>query len=171
MRNESATRAAIAHILDTVTIPTLPGVVQRINRLLNDPEAGMPEVAALIVQEGSISAKVLRMANSAYYGLAQPVVSIPQAALVLGGQVLRNIAMRRTLAEIEPSWTISAATSGMPASGSFSRRLIRCTTPGRVGIVTVSRMWAMAARVADSFLMARPWGRGPLLHRPPEGGH
>ena len=97
MTTASNPQAAIEHLLQTVTIPTLPGVVSRINALLNDPESGMPEVAEVIVQDASISAKVLRMANSAYYGLAQPVASIQQAALVLGGQVLRNIAMQASV--------------------------------------------------------------------------
>lgn len=87
----------VERILETVTIPTLPGVVAKINELLNDPDAGMPEVGEAVVQDASISAKVLRMANSAFYSLSNPVASVHQAALVLGAQVLKNIVLQASV--------------------------------------------------------------------------
>ncbi len=91
------TKDRIEQILETVTIPTLPSVVARINALLDDPNAGMPEIAAVVTQDASMAAKVLRMANSAYYGQTEQVVSIQRAAVVLGSSTLKNIVLQASL--------------------------------------------------------------------------
>lgn len=91
------TKARIEQILETVTIPTLPSVVSRIKALLDDPNAGMPEIAEVVTQDASIAAKVLRMANSAYYGQTEQVVSIQRAAVVLGSSTLKNIVLQASL--------------------------------------------------------------------------
>jgi len=76
---------------NNLTIPSLPTIVIEAERLLNDPKAGTKELGALIAQDAPITAKVLRIANSAYYGMAEPCVSTEQAAAVLGMRVLRNV--------------------------------------------------------------------------------
>ena len=90
-------RQSLERILETVTIPTLPGVVARVGALLDDPEVGLPEVAEVVTNDASIAAKALRMANSAWYGLREEVVSIQQAAVVLGGTVLKNIVLQASV--------------------------------------------------------------------------
>ena len=97
MELDEALPESVERILETVTIPTLPAVVQKINALLQDPDAGMPEIAALVMQDAAIAAKVLRMANSSYYGLSAEVVSIQQAATVLGAKVLKSIALQASV--------------------------------------------------------------------------
>ena len=81
-------------ILDTVRTPTLPAVVARLNALLDDPEVGITEVAQAVSEDPSVSAMVLRVANSAVYGLREPARDIQRAAMVLGMRELQNIVMR-----------------------------------------------------------------------------
>ena len=76
---------------DNLNIPTIPEVVQKVQALLNDPNSGTRELGELIAQDAPLSAKVLRIANSAYYGLSEPCVSTEQASSVLGMRVLRNV--------------------------------------------------------------------------------
>lgn len=76
---------------DNLNIPTIPEVVQKMQRLLDDPNSGTRELGGLIAQDAPLSAKVLRIANSAYYGLHEPCVSTEQASSVLGMRVLRNV--------------------------------------------------------------------------------
>jgi len=78
-------------ISDNLTIPTLPSVVTRINDLIDDPETGLAEIGAVIAEDAPLLAKVLRIANSAYYGLREPCLSAEQASAVLGLRVLRNV--------------------------------------------------------------------------------
>lgn len=78
-------------IRNNLTIPTLPEVVLRIRAIINDPDSGTAEVGALIAEDAPLAAKVLRIANSAYYGLSGECASTEHASTVLGMRVLRNI--------------------------------------------------------------------------------
>lgn len=77
-----------------VSIPTLPAVVQRINRMMADPEVGLRDLGREIAQDPPIATKVLRIANSAFYGLREKVVSTEHSASVLGLRVLKNIVLQ-----------------------------------------------------------------------------
>ena len=78
-------------IRNNLTIPTLPDMVLRINALIEDPDAGTAEIGALVAEDAPLAAKVLRIANSAYYGLSGECVSTAHASTVLGIKVLKNI--------------------------------------------------------------------------------
>ncbi|MEO0651922.1 MAG: HDOD domain-containing protein [Planctomycetota bacterium] len=92
-----SSNAARTLVADNITIPTLPAVVERINALLEDPNAGTREVGAEIAKDAPLSTRVLRIANSAAYGLRQRVVSTEQASAVLGMKVLRNLALQASV--------------------------------------------------------------------------
>lgn len=78
-------------IKNNLSIPTLPDVVLRINQMMEDPDAGTAEIGGLVSQDAPLAAKVLRIANSAYYGLAGECRSTSHASTVLGIKVLKNI--------------------------------------------------------------------------------
>ncbi len=78
-------------IQNNLSIPTIPEIVQRVTALIEDPHSGTREIGQLIAQDAPLAAKVLRIANSAYYGLVGDCVSTEQASTVLGLRVLRNI--------------------------------------------------------------------------------
>jgi putative nucleotidyltransferase with HDIG domain len=74
-----------------LSIPTIPAVVQRINQMLQDPEAGVREIALVVAEDAPLAAKVLKIANSAYYGLREKCMSTQHAAAILGVRVLKNV--------------------------------------------------------------------------------
>jgi HD-like signal output (HDOD) protein len=76
---------------DKFSIPTLPDIVLQVDALVRDPEAGIQEIGALIAQDAPLSTRVLKLANSAYYGLARRCASAEHACSVLGVRTLRNI--------------------------------------------------------------------------------
>ncbi|MCB9915311.1 MAG: HDOD domain-containing protein [Planctomycetes bacterium] len=78
-------------IRDNLNIPTLPAIVERISTLMADPEVGTAEVGEVVGQDAPLAAKVLRIANSAYYGLRERCLSTEQASSVLGLRVLKNV--------------------------------------------------------------------------------
>jgi HD-like signal output (HDOD) protein len=69
---------------DSCVLPPLPEVVMKIERLKNDPNAGMEEIAELVRAEPALLAQVLKIANSAYYGLPRKVSDARFAAAFLG---------------------------------------------------------------------------------------
>lgn len=80
-----------------VTIPTLPEVVTKVNAMVGDSKVSIQEIGDVIAQDAPISAKVLRIANSAVYGLAEPATSVVEAAKVVGARALRNIALQASV--------------------------------------------------------------------------
>jgi HD-like signal output (HDOD) protein len=104
------------------TIPTVPAVVQRFGKLLRDPDVGVREIADVVAEDAPLAAKVLKIANSAYYGMREPCISTQHAAAVLGLRTLRNVIMQASVIrqydhlrnigfEIESLWRTSSATA------------------------------------------------------------
>lgn len=76
---------------ENFSIPTMPAVVQRISALLQDPNVGLRDIAQIVSEDAPLAAKVLKIANSTYYGLRERCISTHQAAAVLGIRVLKNV--------------------------------------------------------------------------------
>lgn len=76
--SEQELRAAIADL------PPVSAVIQRILVVLQDPRSDVDDVARLVRTETALSAQVLRLANSAHYGLPERVSSIHEAVQHLG---------------------------------------------------------------------------------------
>ena len=80
-------------------LPTPPVVFSQINRVLTNPQASAYDLARIIAEDPATSARVLRMANSAYYGLDQPVVSVRQAVVILGMEAIRSVVLSSAMME------------------------------------------------------------------------
>ncbi len=84
----------VEQLLDSiVTLPTLPAVVTKITAIIDDPDSSINDVARLIAKDPPLAMKVLRLVNSAFYGMRNPVSSIAHAASLLGVNVLKNLVL------------------------------------------------------------------------------
>lgn len=72
-------------------LPTLPIVVARLVELLERPDADLGDAAALIETDQVLTAHLLRLANTAFYGLSGTVGTVTQALTVLGTTVTRSL--------------------------------------------------------------------------------
>lgn len=72
-------------------LPPMPQTVFKARQILGDPKSSAQEVAGILQTDPSLAAKVLKMANSPYYGLSGKVSSIQHAAVVLGYKTLAEI--------------------------------------------------------------------------------
>ena len=77
----------------TANLPSLPAVVCKIIAAVDDPNACVNRLNELIVQEPALATRMLRLANSAYFGRRNGIVSLPQCALVLGFNTIRSLAL------------------------------------------------------------------------------
>jgi len=93
----AANQGILARIEGIQSLPTPPLVFSQINRVINDPQASAYDVASIVSEDPGIAARILRMANSAYYGLPQPVSSIRQAIIILGTDALRSLVLSVSL--------------------------------------------------------------------------
>ena len=85
---------AADRLVRTLRIPTLPSIVTRICSLVEDPEVGIREVGEAVAEDPAMTATVLRVANSATYGLNRQVATTAEAATVLGARALRDMTLQ-----------------------------------------------------------------------------
>ncbi len=106
-------------------LPTLPAVVQRVVDALDRPEGGHAETAALIETDQVLTAHLLRVANSAFYGLSGKIASVGQALTVLGTTVTRSLVYTTAVLDLRIGlpgfWEHAVGTA--VAAGTLARHL------------------------------------------------
>ncbi|PYR81404.1 MAG: hypothetical protein DMG18_16395 [Acidobacteria bacterium] len=73
-------------------LPTLPVAAQKVMKLADD-DAGAEKLAAIISSDPALSARVLSLANSAYYGHRAKIATIRQAMVVIGMNMLKQLSL------------------------------------------------------------------------------
>jgi HD-like signal output (HDOD) protein len=81
LAGNSAVKALVARINK---LPTLPATYQKLVLCLQDPNASMDDVAQIISRDPAMTARLLKVVNSAYFGLAKPVGDVSRAGTLLG---------------------------------------------------------------------------------------
>ncbi|MEE8556550.1 MAG: HDOD domain-containing protein, partial [Myxococcota bacterium] len=84
-------------LIESPRLPTLPGVAQRVLELCNQDNGDLIELADTISYDPSVTTRVLRLINSAMYGLAREIISIREAVLYLGFNAVRSVALSFSL--------------------------------------------------------------------------
>ncbi len=74
------------------SVPTIAPIALKIIKASDDEE--LSSLVRTITKDQSLSAKILKVANSAYYGFSQKVTTIKRATILLGYSEIRNIAVR-----------------------------------------------------------------------------
>jgi putative nucleotidyltransferase with HDIG domain len=75
------------------SIPSLPESHRRVVEVLQDPQFDLEQVARIVSQDVGLTAKLLKLVNSAALGLAQPIHSIPDAVALVGAARLQSLVM------------------------------------------------------------------------------
>jgi putative nucleotidyltransferase with HDIG domain len=78
-------------------LPSLPTVVIELMRNLSDNDADTHTIASKLGQDQALAAKLLRLANSSFYGLQSRVTSILQATSILGVDSVRMMVVAATV--------------------------------------------------------------------------
>lgn len=72
-------------------LPARPRIISELMRILDDPGANANAIAALVARDVALSAQVLKVVNSAFFGLARRVTAIESAVSYLGTGMLRAL--------------------------------------------------------------------------------
>ncbi len=99
------------------SLPSLPTVYAKLQKKIREPEASLDDIADIISQDIAMTAKVLQLVNSAFFGLYQKVDSPARAvkllgldtikALVLGSQIFSEIKISDKVFSTESLWNHS----------------------------------------------------------------
>ena len=85
---------------DISHIATLPEITVRIIELVEDPDATAHDLHMVIANDPALSARVLKVVNSAFYALPGQIGSITRATVLLGLNAVKNIAIAASLAKL-----------------------------------------------------------------------
>ncbi len=75
------------------SLPSLPDIYLRLQQALVSPDVSVAEVAAIIKKDVAMSAKVLQLVNSAFFGIFQPVESPARAVGLLGLDTIKGLVL------------------------------------------------------------------------------
>jgi len=83
----------------TVGLPTISAHIFQLNTLLSAPSVDLRKVSKIIRSDPSMSAQLLRMCNSALFGLRRRVLSIEEASVLMGTERLRTLVLTCSVME------------------------------------------------------------------------
>lgn len=82
------------------SLPTLPPVVRKLTTMVESPDVTAKEVGNLISSDQVLSAKVLKLVNSPFYGFPGRISSISHAVILLGFNVIKGVVLSASVFEI-----------------------------------------------------------------------
>jgi HD-like signal output (HDOD) protein len=74
-------------------LPALPRTYAALSEALTDPEVSLDKLTAIVEQDVAISAKILQLVNSPFFGVVRTMTSIREAVAYLGTDILRNLVL------------------------------------------------------------------------------
>jgi len=91
----------LASLLDgDVALVSLPNIFTEINRVISDPRSSAVHVADVISKDPNLTARLLRIVNSAFYGFPSKIDTISRAVTVLGSKELSTLALGTSVLNI-----------------------------------------------------------------------
>ena len=90
----------LATIQEISHIATLPEVTLKIIKIVEDPESSAQDLNNVISHDPALGARILKVVNSAFYGLPGQIGSINRAIVLLGLNAVKNIAIAASLAKL-----------------------------------------------------------------------
>lgn len=127
-----------AAIRDVSQIATLPEITLRIVELVEDPSSTAQDLHTVISNDPALCSRILKVANSSFYGMPGQIGSINRAIVLLGLNAVKNIAISASLAKLFKGGRLCPA---------FSARDL---WKHSVAAATASRMLAEAASMGLS---------------------
>lgn len=81
-------------------LSSLPEITTRIVRVVEDPRATAHDMHEIVKNDPALATKILKVVNSAFYGLPSKIASLDRAIIMLGLSAVKNIALAASLAQM-----------------------------------------------------------------------
>lgn len=105
---------------------TLPDVFVRINKLIEDPESSVADIAKAVSQDPSFTVRLLRVANSTFYSFSSTIDTVNKAVSVIGTNQIRNLALATAVAD-----SFSGLPNNLISMENFWRHSLYCALIAR----------------------------------------
>lgn len=97
------TKDSILNAVGARSIPTMPAAAQKAFELSTNPKADARDFVQVIESDESLSARVLKVANSVYFDRGKPSKTIDEAVVTVGLNEVRSLLSANSLSEIFPT--------------------------------------------------------------------
>lgn len=87
--------------------PTLPNVIARVMQVMDDPKSSAADLTELIQLDQSMMFRILKMANSAYYGFPRAIATVTESIVLLGFTTVRNIILTTMMYKFDQLWSFN----------------------------------------------------------------
>ena len=88
-------------IIDKIDdLPTLPRTVLKITELVNDPKSSARDLAGVITDDQVLTARLLKLVNSSFYGFPQRISTVTGAIVLLGFDAIRNLLLTTSVFDL-----------------------------------------------------------------------
>ncbi len=124
-------------ILDEADLPSMPAATLQVLKLAGDPLADLDDLAAAVSLDPTLAARVLGLANSAYYNRGTPFSAVGRAVAHLGMPQIRSLALATHLFSFKPG-----SQCGSFDYGKFWQYCLTCAS--------AAKLLAIQLRVGDS---------------------
>lgn len=108
-------------------IVSLPETVLRVNEMVDDPRSSAADIGEVIRQDPGMAARLLRIANSPFYGFPSYIDSVPRAITVIGTEELRDLVLATSAIEV-----FSDFPNELVSMETFWRHSLRCAVIARI---------------------------------------
>jgi len=81
-------------------LASLPEITAKIVEVVDNPRATAVDMHAIVKNDPALATKILKVVNSAFYGLPSQVASLDRAIVLLGLSTVKNIALAMSLARL-----------------------------------------------------------------------
>jgi len=151
---------ASALLKNEIKLPTLPGIFLKINETLTRPNSSAFDIANLIGKDTTLSARLLKIVNSAFYGFPSKIDNLFRAVSIIGTNQLSTLATGVSL--IDAFWNVPSTFIDMKM---FWRHSVACgivarSLAGHKNIQNTERLFVSG--------LFHDIGRLLLLHQAPE---
>ncbi|MDX9701408.1 MAG: HDOD domain-containing protein [Candidatus Auribacterota bacterium] len=82
------------------SLPTLPHVVTKLEKMLENPNVSAEEVNRVISSDQVLTAKILKLVNSAFYGFPGQISTVTHAVVILGFSTVQTIALSTSVFDL-----------------------------------------------------------------------
>jgi len=82
-----------ADVIARKNLPTIPTVLAKIVQLADGETSNARQLVEVVEHDQALTGKILRLANSAFFGQSRRVATIPRAVVLLGFATVRNLAL------------------------------------------------------------------------------
>jgi HD-like signal output (HDOD) protein len=81
-------------------LPTLPRTVLKITELINDPKSSAQDLARIITDDQVLTARLLKLVNSSFYGFPQRISTVTNAIVLLGFDAIRSLLLTTSVFDL-----------------------------------------------------------------------